>query len=102
MATSFADGYELREKIAAEGRDPTDDLFILERIPNFFEDLGVLERVGAVSFHVIAESFGLTVTETWDKCALAVQHLRVKYQDRRVYENFERLAERIRGRVERV
>ncbi len=89
------DRERFRRRIEFLYEEQTEELFVLERIPNFFEDLGVLEDQGAISEEMVWMSLGRTICETWDRWEPAVSFLREKFADARVYENFEALARRM-------
>lgn len=99
-ATYGKEGPELRARMAELDEEQSEELFILQRIPNYFEDLGVLQAVGAISLDMIVESLGRTAVDTWAKWDDSVAFLREKYADPRIYEHFERLAGEIRGVLE--
>ncbi|MGH9197250.1 MAG: DUF4760 domain-containing protein [Acidimicrobiia bacterium] len=66
--------------------------YILERVPNFFEDLSVLEQVGAIDFEMIRMSLGRSVVDVWDIWAPTIRDVRHKYgDDQEIYQHFERL-----------
>lgn len=88
-------GSELRDRIAELEEQKTEEYFVLHRIPNYFEDLGVLQTFGAIPLDMIVGSLGLTVVETWAKWEETVHFLRQKFDDEKVYEHFEKLANRI-------
>jgi hypothetical protein len=66
--------------------------YILERVPNFFEDLSVLEQVGAIDFEMIRMSLGRSVVDVWDIWEPTIRDVRHKYgDDQEIYQHFERL-----------
>jgi len=72
------------------------ELFILLRIPNFVEDLAVLENRGAISFRILKESFGGAIVLMWNRWESAIQFIRDEEGYDPVYANFEGLAKRMR------
>jgi hypothetical protein len=72
------------------------ELFVLLRIPNFLEDLAVLEDRGAISFRIVKESFGGAIVFTWNSLEPANPILSKEEGYDPVYSNFERLAKRMR------
>lgn len=94
-AARFDDGVRLRLHVEIQEREQSDELFVLQRIPNFFEDLAVLEREGAISFAMIQASFGRLVVDAWKTWAQSVEFWREEEGDDTVYEHFEALARRI-------
>ena len=66
--------------------------YILERVPNFFEDLSVLEQVGAIDFEMIRMSLGRSVVEVWEIWEPTIRYRRKKFgDDEEIYGNFEKL-----------
>ncbi len=93
-------GDYLREwvEFLLEEEDADDEtLDILERIPNFFEDLAILEEVGAIPFEMIKKSLGGVIVTYWDTWKEATKYLRDREAYDPVYSNFERLAEKMRA-----
>jgi hypothetical protein len=72
------------------------NLYKLQRIPNFFEDLAILEQAGAITFNMIQKSLGWTIVKTWDRWRPAVDYLRDTKEPDPVYSHFQHLAERMR------
>jgi hypothetical protein len=68
----------------------------LEAFANFFEDLGVLNKLAIIDIVWIDETLGAAVRDYWDMWAVAAFDLRTR--NRKVYQNWEALAEKIRER----
>ena len=94
-AAGFDDPYLLQFYMQVLVEEQSEALFVIQRIPNFFEDLAVLERARAISFRVIRETFGRGVVDTWQQWELAVRFLRQDEEDDTIYEHFENLAVRM-------
>ncbi len=69
--------------------------FQMMREPNFLEDIAIMEAQGAIDFASLHESLGGVIVKSWERWELAVEYLRYKQGTRVVYENFERLAQRM-------
>jgi hypothetical protein len=94
-------GNRLREQLEAHltARDPESD--ILLRSLDFYEDLAVLVKHRALSFRMVRDSLGALICEEWEAWAEAVHFLRTRHRDDQIYENFQRLAERMAKKVGR-
>jgi hypothetical protein len=78
-------------------REPGDDYFVTQRVANFFEYLGVMQRFGWVSVDWINETLGSAVLEWWNMWYLAVEYERNRStQSKNAFKNFEDLAKSIR------
>lgn len=88
--------------LMAPGGDPTDELDLLLREPNFFEDLGAQELLGGLTLKWIELSMQGIVQDRWCLWHATVLALR-SADDRRppIYDNFETLARRLDGEMTR-
>jgi hypothetical protein len=77
---------ELKEANAAR-------YYLLQREPNFLEDLAILEQQGSISFEWINQSMGAIVPSSWARWRTYAAL--VEQPGSRVWENFERLATRL-------
>lgn len=73
-----------------------DGWFLLQRVPNFFEDMAVLESRGALSFGALQDTLGGTIVVTWDLWKDAIEYLREREGYDPVYSKFQALAEKMR------
>jgi hypothetical protein len=87
-------GLHLRD---LEDRGNFDQQTELLRVPNFFEDLAILNEEGAISIEMIRKSLGGVVVATWDHWKPATLEMRGDQNYDLVYEHFEGLAEKIRA-----
>jgi hypothetical protein len=83
-----------------EDQGEFDKLTLLLRVPNFLEDLAILNEEGAISTEMIRKSLGGVVVATWDHWKPATLEMRGEQNYDLVYEHFERLAERLRALLE--
>jgi hypothetical protein len=85
---------ELRDAVAAAySRGAADEVLTYLRVPNYFEELGIAVRQGALPQSAITPVLGLVTTSTWDHWRSTVGALRELFDDSSVYANFERLAQ---------
>jgi hypothetical protein len=70
-------------------------LDVLERIPNFLEDLAILQEVGAIRLDMIVKSLGGVIVAYWKAWEPTIQYLREREGYEPPYQNFERLAKEI-------
>jgi hypothetical protein len=77
-----------------------------EHVLNFFEDLGSLEKCGAMRLRIIKESLGTTVVGTWKLWGDGIVALRTASGQQTMYENFQLLSDRLQGnrlrRIQRI
>ena len=79
------------------------ELYGVERFANFFEDLGLLEKMGNIEIKWIEESLGSSVTGYWEMWKLATIEQRdatgpTGIDATLLYENWELLAHKIEAR----
>ena len=82
-----------------KSRDP--EVYILQREPNFFEDLGVLQKLRCISLEWIDETLGGLTVERWRLWSPTIETLRSGISGPewpRAYSNFERLARKLKKR----
>jgi hypothetical protein len=84
----------LRDGYLQAKRDRTDEYFILQRLPDFFEDLGVMERMGGLGLEWIRLTLGSAIRDYWRAWQPVVKAVRDAGQPT-MGENFERLADRL-------
>jgi hypothetical protein len=97
LASHKGRGSDLRDWVEYYQTDPVSkELFVLQRVPNYFEDLAVLEEYEALPFELIKGSFGGTLVLTWDQWKSAVEFLRLEEQYDPIYAKFQGLAEKMR------
>lgn len=85
---------ELRDKYI-QARDSEGELYyVLQRVPNFFEDLGIRFRLKCVDLNVIDLTLGSAVKSYWDSWEPIVLELRPSQP--KVWENFQQLALKLR------
>jgi hypothetical protein len=101
MVSGMGKGPDLRLWIEylADRNDPR--LLDLQIVPNYFEDLAVLLEIGAIPFEMLEKSLGGTIVETWERWKDSAEFLREQGGYDPVYENFRRLAERIRAALDK-
>ena len=98
LASRSGEGQQLREWIEYYSTPPVSrELFVLQRVPNYFEDPAVLEEYEALPFELIKGSFGGTLVLTWDRWKSAVEFLRQDEEYDPIYAKFEVLAEKMRA-----
>jgi hypothetical protein len=76
---------------------PINDFITLIELPALIETIGVLERDGGLALSVISGLWGSTITSAWTTWKAAVVEMRELTGTPTTYENFERLAERLRA-----
>jgi hypothetical protein len=64
-------------------------------VANFFEDLGYLQRIGALREETVYHSFGIMARTYWTLYGNAIREMREEHGDPELYEDFERLDRRL-------
>jgi hypothetical protein len=65
-------------------------LVVLIRVPNYFEDAGLIARVARMEDDLIENSFGGVAIDEWSTWEPAIK--RIQERDEQAYEEFERSA----------
>jgi hypothetical protein len=65
-------------------------LIVLMRVPNYFEDAGLMSRVARMEDDLIDDYWGGVAIDEWSTWEPAIRKIQEK--DKRAYEEFERLA----------
>jgi multidrug efflux pump subunit AcrA (membrane-fusion protein) len=60
-------------------------------VANFFDQVGYLQRLGALQAESVWNTFGIIARVYWTLYGAAIQMLREERKDPTIYENFERL-----------
>jgi hypothetical protein len=89
----------LRDGYLQAKRDRTDEFHILQRLLDFFEDLGVMERMGGLGLEWIRLTLGTAIRDYWRSWQPTVQAVRDSGHTT-MGENFERLAHRLAAPVD--
>jgi hypothetical protein len=74
--------------------------YLLLRVPNYFEDVGVMVTQGTIPLKVVEESLGSLITHHWQFWRLWIEDLRKTEGDPTNFRNFERLAGMLEGQSE--
>ena len=88
---------ELLETLKNYDKAGDKKLFVLLRVPGFFEDLGWLVfGVGVVKVESVRSALGSSVTYYWERFELCAKHMRETHNDPSNYEWFEKLHEHMK------
>jgi hypothetical protein len=86
---------ELMAKVLFARKYDPPEHFLLQRIPVFFEELGVRERLGAAALRDINLTLGPSIVRHWKVWEPATREIR-RRSDPTAWENFEKLANKVR------
>lgn len=86
---------DLREAVKGFRERRHDNYFVLLRIPNFFEHLGLLYHQETVSLEILDNWLGSTIIREWDRWELTVTYLR-EVSAKTNYHMWEALARQAR------
>lgn len=96
-AAKYEVGAPLRDAIKQFRENKAHEYFVLMRIPNFFEQLGLLRQERTVSLNVLNAWVGSIIIREWDRWELAVEYLR-KLSSSTNYKMWQDLATKIQAR----
>lgn len=87
-------------KLYYEAKSDSYDLEIakIDTLPSFFEDLGVLVKLGILSLEWVDETLGSSVIGYWTQWHLVGDDGRLNPANRQLYRNWENLARRLFNR----
>jgi hypothetical protein len=88
----------LRDAYLQAKQDHDDEFYILQKLLDFFEDLGVMERMGGLGLEWIRLTLGTAICDYWTSWQPTVQEVRDRGHTT-MGENFERLAHRLAAPV---
>lgn len=91
-AEKYKNGSQLRQALRNLKKNNDKEYYILLRLPDFFEDLGLLVSSECFSRKLANELFGTAIKYHYNRYELAIKYLRKKYKDKTIYEFFEDLA----------
>ena len=91
LEVSFGDQAGLRRAIEEKYPTQDADYFALERIPVFFENLGILEKHRAVSLDLVQDMFGPLLADEYERWKPSINWLRDFTGEEALFGNFARL-----------
>lgn len=94
-ANRYAGGEELASALERHDQQNTKDYYVLVRLPNFFEDLGILVSEGAISPKLVAKSLRSPAKGYWALYQPYISAVRRRRQTKCTYQWFEKLVEKI-------
>ncbi|MCH8994411.1 MAG: hypothetical protein IH959_05505 [Chloroflexi bacterium] len=93
MLRRYGDGHELKNALEKLEEAASDDYFTLGRVPDFFEDLGVLVfDLKVVKAKSVRNSLGSSIRHYWRYFEPYVETARVGQKQSTMYEWFEKLS----------
>jgi hypothetical protein len=96
---SYADNLALREALLESIKNRTRDRHLLLRELSFFEELGAMEKMGAINLQWIEETMKDLVLARWDLWEATVVALRADSpKDQSIYGNFQLLVDKLQGK----
>lgn len=95
LVGSFDTREDLNLAVRTAERAGSEELYILMRVPNFWEDLGTLVDVGAADYDTVRRIYGIDIGSDWEHWAPVIAFLRETRGQPSMYEAFEGLATRV-------
>jgi hypothetical protein len=91
-ASNFSSEAELRDAIVESQEEKNDLVYVAMRVPNFFEDVGVLAEAGAIDLGLVDATYGSVCWKWWESFEPTIQTMREQANDRDLYRRFDDLA----------
>ena len=91
-AEKYKDGNQLRQAVENLKEKADKESYILLRLPDFFEDLGLLVSRGCFSTKVAHDLFGTAIKYHYNRYEPVIRYLREKHKDKTIYQFFADLA----------
>jgi hypothetical protein len=92
---NYKNADELKDAVQRLGEKNDEEAYILIRLPDFFEALGVLVNTSCLSKQLTKDLFGTAIGYYHKRYEPAMQYLRKKYEDENIYKWFDDLAEKL-------
>lgn len=96
MVAGFASAEELRDALERYVAANAPEAYVLQREPDYFEQLAALERRGAFDFELIKLMLGRTLVGRWEMWKPAIEHV----YGPSAYPLYEALAAKLRRAAE--
>jgi hypothetical protein len=93
--SAIAKSDQLLDELMPSRIEPTQEAFVLLRVPNFFETLGLLVSAGAVDFDLVKRIYGSDITRQWRLWEPVVSFLAKDQKQESMYREFGALAKRL-------
>jgi hypothetical protein len=91
-ASRFSSEGELRDAILTSQQKKTDLVYVAMRVPNFFEDVGVLTETGAIDLALVDATYGSVCWKWWESFKPTIDAMRKQAADADLYRRFDDLA----------
>jgi hypothetical protein len=88
---NYKDADKLKDAVQKLGDKNDKEVYILVRLPDFFEALGVLVNTSCLSKQLTRDLFGTAIGYYHELYGPSIQYLREKYKDNNIYKWFDDL-----------
>ncbi len=92
---NYKNGSELKDAVQKLRESNHDEYYVLVRLPDFFEALGVLVNTSCLSKQLTKDLFGTAIGYYHKLYVPAIKYLRKKYNDENIYKWFDDLTEKL-------
>ncbi len=88
----YKDGTKLKQALKELKENNNKQYYVLLRLPDFYEDLGLLVTNKCLSPQLAKDMFGTVIKYHYARYKSTIQFMRGKYKDKTIYKFFEDLA----------
>jgi len=92
----YKNGSELSQSLEELRNRSDEQYYVILRLPDFFEDLGLLVNKKCLSLQLAKDMFGTAVKYHYNLYKDTIENMRKIYKDQTIYKFFEDLAEEIK------
>ena len=92
VAEKYEDGTKLKEAVKELSEKNDKQYYVLLRLPDFFEELGLLVNYECLSPQLAKDMFGTAIQYHYTRYKPTIEFLREKYKDETIYKFFKDLA----------
>ena len=91
----YEDGTKLRQALEDLKKKNDKQYYVLLRLPDFFEELGLLVNKKCLHPQLAKDMFGTAIKYYYDRYKLTIKYLQEKYQDQTIYKFFSDLVTQV-------
>jgi hypothetical protein len=91
-AEKYKNGIQLQKALENFKKTNDKEYYVLLRLPDFFEDLGLLVNSECFSKQLATDLFGTAMKYHYERYKPAIEYLRTEFNDKTIYKFFEDLA----------
>lgn len=90
----YKDGTKLEQAVKEFKENNDEQFYMLLRLPDFFEELGLLVEYDCLNLQLAKDMFGTAIKYHYTGYKPTIEFLRSEYKDKTIYKFFEDLAKK--------